>query len=242
MAFPSEGFESTQTISPAQQMAMSRFVTRTYGWMFLGLLLTAFISYAIASSETAVTWLMQNRWAFYGAIIAEFAVVIALTAAARRLSAFAATLGFVFYAALNGVVFSAIFLVYTMSSIANVFFIAAAMFGGLALFGAVTKKDLTALGTFVGMGLWGLILLGLVNMFVGSQSLNFGLGLAGVLIFAGLTAYDSQKIRMMAYQSAGDGARGGEAEKGAIFGALMMYLNFINLFLSLLRVMGSRRG
>ncbi len=241
MAFPGKGFETAPAISPTEQIAMSRFVTRTYGWMFLGLALTAFISYAIASSESAVTWLMQNRWAFYGAIIAEFAVVIALTAAAQRLSAMAATLGFLFYSALNGVTFSAIFLVYTMSSIANVFFIAAAMFGGLALFGAVTKKDLTGLGTFVGMGLWGLILLGLVNMFVGSQSLNFGLGLGGVLIFSGLTAYDSQKIRMMAYQSVASGGGGGAAEKGAVFGALMMYLNFINLFLSLLRIMGSRR-
>lgn len=242
MAFETEGFESTQTISPAQQMAMSRFVTRTYGWMFVGLALTALISYSIATSESAVAWLVQNPWAFYSAIAVEFIVVIALTAAAQRLSAMTATLGFLFYSALNGVTFSAIFLVYTMSSIANVFFVASAMFGGLALFGAVTKKDLTGLGTFVGMGLWGLILLGLVNMFVGSQSLNFGLGLGGVLIFSGLTAYDSQKIRMMAYQSVASGGGGGEAEKGAVFGALMMYLNFINLFLSLLRVMGSRRN
>lgn len=240
MAFQNQSYESTPTISPTEQIAMSRFVTRTYGWMFLGLALTAFISYAIASSESAMTWLMQNRWAFYGAMIAEFAVVIALTAAAQRLSAFAATLGFVFYAALNGVVFSTIFMAYAMGSIANVFLITSAMFGGLALFGAVTKKDLTGLGTFVGMGLWGLILLGLVNMFVGSASLNFGLGLAGVLVFAGLTAYDSQKIRVMAYQSVTSGGSG-EAEKGAIFGALMLYLDFINLFLSLLRVMGSRR-
>ena len=235
------GYGQTVAISPNQQLAMSRFVTRTYSWMFLGLALTGIISYAISTSEAAVQTILMNRWMFIGVIIAELAVVMYLTMAYNRLSATTATLGFLLYSALNGVTFAVVFLVYTMSSVGQVFMITAGMFGGLALFGTVTKKDLTGVGTFVGMGLWGLILLSLANMFFRSESLNLGLGVAGVLIFSGLTAYDAQRIRGMAYQAASGGSSN-EADKGAIFGALMLYLNFINLFWSLLRLFGERRN
>ncbi|MEW6058369.1 MAG: Bax inhibitor-1/YccA family protein [Bdellovibrionota bacterium] len=235
------GYGRTVVISPSQQLAMSRFVTRTYGWMFLGLLLTGAVSFMIASSEVAVQTIIMNRWVFIGAIVLELAVVMGLTFAYQRLSPAMATLGFLFYSALNGVTFATVFLAYTMNSVAHVFFITAGMFGGLALFGSVTKKDLTGLGTFVGMGLWGLILIGLANMFIQSQSLSLGLAVGGVLIFSGLTAYDAQKIRSMAYHYATDGGVTGEADKGAVFGALTLYLNFINLFLSLLRLFGERK-
>lgn len=234
--------QTISVLSPNQQIAVSRFVTKTYGWMTLGLLLTGLVSFYIANSEAAVTYIFGNSWIFTMAIVAEFAVVLGLTFALPRISATTATLGFLFYSLLNGVTFSAIFLIYTMNSIAQVFFVTSAMFGGLAIYGTVTKKDLTGIGSFVGMGLWGLILVGLVNMFVRSESLSLGLSAAGVIIFSGLAAYDAQRIRAMALQSVTSGGAKQEAQKGAIIGALMLYLDFINLFLSLLRLFGSRRS
>ena len=237
-------FDRGQTlyIDASQQMAMSRFITRTYGWMFVGLLVTAFVSYNLAASEAFTNFILQNRGMFMITVLAEFGLVMALTAFFKRLSTTTATLGFLAYSALNGVTLSVIFMAYAMGTISQVFFITAGMFGGLALFGTVTRKDLSGVGSFVGMGLWGLILVGFANMFIKSESLNMGLGLAGVLIFSGLTAYHAQKIRAMAYQATSSGSLGSsEADKGAIFGALMLYLNFINLFLSLLRLFGGRR-
>lgn len=232
--------DTVRVVSPTQQLAVSRFVSRTYGWMFLGLMVTGLVAYMLASSEAAIQTIFQNSWMMMGVIIAQLAVVMGLTFAYQRLSAAAATAGFLLYSALTGVTFAVVFLLYTMSSIGSVFMITAGMFGGLALFGTVTKKDLTGIGAFVGMGLWGLILIGLVNMFVQSNSLSLGLAAASVLIFAGLTAYDAQRIRALAYQYALNGDRS-EGDKGAIFGALMLYLNFINLFWSLLRLFGERR-
>lgn len=234
-------YDDSIALSPNQQLAISSFITRTYGWMFLGLALTGVVSYLVASNEAAVQMFLVNRWMFFGVIIAELALVVGLTMAYNKISAATATLGFLLYAGLNGVTFALVFLLYTGSSVAQVFMITAGMFGGLALFGSVTKKDLTGVGTFVGMGLWGLILIGLANMFIRSESLNLGLAVAGVFIFAGLTAYDAQRIRAMAYQSASGQNHRGEADKSAIFGALMLYLNFINLFWSLLRLFGERR-
>jgi uncharacterized protein len=237
-------FDRGQTlyVDASQQMAMSRFITRTYGWMFVGLLVTAFVSYNLAASESFTNFILQNRGMFMITVLAEFGLVMALTAFFKRLSTTTATLGFLAYSALNGVTLSVIFMAYAMGTISQVFFITAGMFGGLALFGTVTRKDLSGVGSFVGMGLWGLILLGFANMFIKSESLNMGLGLAGVLVFSGLTAYHAQKIRAMAYQATSSGSLGSsEADKGAIFGALMLYLNFINLFLSLLRLFGGRR-
>lgn len=234
-------YGQTITVSPTQQLAMSRYVSRTYGWMFLGLLVTGLVSYLVASSEAAINAIIRNQWMFFGVVIAQLGIVMSLSMAYQRLTAAMATLGFLAYSALTGLTFSVIFLVYTMSSIGSVFMITAGMFGGLALFGTVTKKDLTGLGAFVGMGLWGLILVGLANMFIQSESLSLGLSVVSVLVFAGLTAYDAQKIRAMAYQAATSG-NANEGDKSAVFGALMLYLNFINLFWALLRLFGDRRS
>lgn len=234
------GWGQSISVSPTQQLAMSRFVSKTYGWMFVGLMLSGIVGYLITSSEAALTYIATHPGMMMFVVLAQLGVVMGLTFAFQRMSAAAATLAFLGYAALTGVTFAMVFLVYTASSIGQVFMITAGMFGGLALFGTVTKKNLTGIGTFVGMGLWGLILLSLVNMFVRSESLNLGLAAAGVLVFAGLTAYDAQRIRSMAYAHATGGNRE-EADKGAIFGALMLYLNFINLFFSLLRLFGNRR-
>ncbi len=224
----------------SQQLLISKFISKTYGWMMVGLLITGLTSFYVVQSESLMNMILGNKFAFYGILIAELITVMALSAMAQKLTASMLTLGFLFYSFLNGLTFSFIFLVYTASSITNIFFLTSAMFGGLALFGLFSKRDLGPIGTFVGMGLWGMIILSLINIFVGSEHLSLGISLAGVFIFSGLTAYESQKIKMMAMVSAQDGQTE-FAEKGAIFGALTMYLNFINLFLSLLRLMGSRR-
>jgi FtsH-binding integral membrane protein len=177
---------------------------------------------------------------FYGVLFGELAVVFGLSAAHNRLSAATATLGFLFYAMLNGVTFSVIFLSYQVGSIGQVFLLTAGMFGGLAVFGSVTKKNLSGVGTFMLMGLFGIIILSLVNIFTKSDSLNFAISFAAIIIFSGLTAYDAQKIKTMAL-GFGDGISEDE-RKGAVFGALALYLDFINLFLSLLRIFGRRRN
>lgn len=235
-------YDRSSVRAPSQQLAVSRFVNRTYGWMFLGLMITGLVSLWVASSEAAIQLIFGNRFVFYGILLGELGLVMGLSAAYQRLTANGALMGFLAYSALSGVTFSSIFLVYTYSSIGHVFLIAAGMFGGLALFGTVTKKDLTGLGAFVGMGVWGLILVGLVNIFVQSESLSLGISAAGVLIFSGLTAYDAQRVRSLAYQYAYEGSSSRNEEgKGAVFAALTLYLNFINLFLSLLRLFGNRR-
>ncbi len=225
----------------SQQLVISRFVSRTYGWMFIGLLVTGLISLEIAGSANALQFIFGNKIVFYLLMFAEIGLVLALTAWMPRLSASAAMLGFLGYSALNGVTLSIIFLTYSMNSIGQVFLISAGMFGGLAFFGTVTRKDLTGMGSFVGMGVWGLILVGLVNLWIQSDALSMGMAVVGVLVFSGLTAYNAQQIRALACQYAGSGSEQNQA-KGAIFGALTLYLNFINLFLSLLRLFGSRRN
>ena len=235
------GYEEAPTqVSPTQQMAMSRFVSRTYGWMFIGLLLTGIVASMIASSESAMAMVASSPGIMMVLVIAQLGIVMGLSMAYQKLSAATATLGFLAYSALTGVTFSVIFLIYTASSIGQVFMITAGMFGGLALYGTVTKKDLTGIGTFVGMGLWGLILVGVVNMFVRSEALSMGLSAIAVVVFSGLTAYDAQRIRAMAYASTLGGSTQ-DGDKSAIMGALMLYLNFINLFWALLRLFGNRR-
>lgn len=225
-------------------LSESRFVSRTYGWMFIGLIVTALASLAVVSSEQAAQFLLGNRVLFYGAMIAEFGLVIGLSAGIKRISAAGATLLFLLYSALNGFTLSMIFFAYSLPSIGTAFLLCAGMFGGMSVFGSITKRNLSRVGTFFVMGLWGLVLVSLVNIFVVSEALNFGLGVIGIVIFAGLAAFDAQKIRALAREySAPTGTltADGMGEKGAIFGALMLYLDFINLFLSLLRVFGRRR-
>jgi FtsH-binding integral membrane protein len=182
--------------------------------------------------------LYSNQAILWGLLIAEFALVFGITAAINKLSLTTATLLFVLYSVINGATLSSIFLVYTTSSIASVFFITAGTFAAMALFGYTTKKDLTALGPILLMGLLGIIIASVVNMFVDSSGLNLIVSYLGVLIFVGLTAYDSQKIKQMMLQApdAGEGM-----QKLALLGALSLYLDFINLFLYLLRIIGSNR-
>lgn len=222
----------------ALSLAFPALMRKVYVWMSLALIITGITAYGVASSPGLITAFYTNRMLMWGVVIAEFALVFALSAAINRLSLSVATLLFVVYSVLNGVMFSSIFLVYTMSSVANVFFITAGTFAAMAAYGYFTKSDLTTLGKYLLMALIGLVIATVVNIFVGSSMLSLVISYAGVLIFVGLTAYDSQKIKqMLAQQVDADET----AQKVALLGALTLYLDFINLFLYLLRLLGNRR-
>ena len=211
---------------------------KVYLWMTLALVITGFTAYYVATSETLITALVTNQALFWGLAIGELALVIGLTAAINRLSLTTATLMFVLYSVINGATMSFIFLLYTASSITSVFFITAGTFAVMALFGYFTKTDLTSMGKMLMMALIGIIIATIVNIFTKSQGLAIILNYLGVLVFVGLTAYDSQKIKQM-LQMAPDAGEG--AQKLALLGALSLYLDFINLFLYMLRIFGSRR-
>ena len=211
---------------------------KVYVWMTLALLLTGVTAYGVATSPGIMMALATNKILFFGLIIAEFALVLGVSGAINRLSIATATLMFVAYSVINGARLSFIFLAYTMESVTSVFFITAATFAVMAVFGYTTKKDLTSIGRMLFMALIGIIIATLVNMFIGSSGLNMIISYVGVLIFIGLTAYDSQKIKEMLAMS---GATGAAGQKLAPLGALTLYLDFINLFIYLLRIFGQKR-
>lgn len=215
------------------QESQRAFMSRVYGWMFTGLLVTGVVALLTASSQQAVMMVAQFRWVF---LIAQLGMVFALAGLAPRLSAPVAGALFLVYSVLTGLTFSVLFYVYTQGSIANAFLMAAGSFGAMSVFGTVTKKNLSGWGTFLFMGLVGIVIASIVQIFVQNSMLNFVLGCAGVLVFAGLTAYDTQRLREM---HAATGYR--SATTASINGALVLYLDFINLFISLLRLFGDRR-
>jgi len=205
--------------------------------MSVGLGITGLVALLMVSSPAALALVFGNKLVFYGLLIAELLVVVAFAPVAARVSASAAALMFFAYAALSGVTFSAIFLLYTAGSIGSTFVVTGGMFAGLSVYGAVTKRDLTSLGSFCIMGLWGLILGSIVNIFLGSPMLYWLTTFAGVIVFTGLTVYDTAKLKALGSQ-----VEAGEAQtKLALQGALILYLDFINLFLLLLRIFGNRR-
>lgn len=219
-------------------LAFPALMRKVYVWMTLALVITGITAYGVASSPNIMMWLVQKPAILWGLIIAELALVLTVSAAINRLSLTTATLLFVLYSVLNGATLSLIFMVYTLTSIASVFFITAGTFGVMAAYGYFTKRDLTSLGKLLLMALIGLIIASVVNIFfVKSSGFDLIVSYIGVLIFVGLTAYDTQKIKqMLALQTdMGEGA-----QKIALMGALSLYLDFINLFLHLLRIFGSR--
>ena len=216
------------------------YVRSVYNWMCIGLALTGFIALYVSSSETMMRLVFGNRILFFVLIIAELAIVFSIGGMVNRMSAGTATALFVIYSALNGVTLSFIFLVYTKASIVSTFFICSATFLACSIYGWTTKKDLTSLGGFLVMGLIGIIIASLVNMFIHSSAMSKIISYIGVIVFVGLTAYDTQKIKNMALTQPA-GVDGAVVRKGAILGALSLYLDFINLFLMLLRIMGSGR-
>ncbi len=219
----------------AHQELISGVMAKVYWWMALGLGLTGLTAMAVASSPTATRFILGQPFVFYGLVIGELVLVWGLSASLQRLSPTVAGAGFLLYAFVNGLTLAIVFLVYTRTSIASTFLVTGATFGSMAVYGTVTKRDLSGMGSFLFMGLIGLIIAMVVNIFLHSSMLYWLITFAGIGIFVGLTAYDTQKIRRMA----ASGAFGGE--KLAIFGALRLYLDFINLFLMLLRLLGDRR-
>ena len=217
--------------------AFPALMRKVYVWMTLALVLTGVTAYGVATSPGVMMALLSNQVLVWGLIIAEFALVIGITAAINKLSLTTATLMFVLYSVINGAVLSSIFLIYTMSSIASVFFITAGTFAVMAFIGYTTKTDLTSMGKILFMALIGIIIATIVNIFLKSSGLEMIVSYLGVLIFVGLTAYDSQKIKNM-LKMAPDAGEG--AQKLALLGALTLYLDFINLFIYLLRIFGRR--
>ena len=214
------------------------FFQKVYLWMMVGLAMTALASAFMLSSQTAQQLIFGNKMVFYGLIIAELGMVIAISAAINRMSATTATLMFVAYSALNGITFAAIFMIYTSGSIVSTFLVTAGTFGAMSLYGYVTKKDLTGFGSFLFMGLIGIVIASVVNIFLHSEMIYWITTYIGVFVFVGLTAYDTQKIKQIGQAGF---ANGDDQQKAAILGALRLYLDFINLFLMLLRIMGNRR-
>jgi FtsH-binding integral membrane protein len=206
----------------------------SYRWMAGGLGVTGVVAMLVASSPAALDIILGNRLVFYVLLFAQLGLVFAFNSVAVRASTAAVAAMFFAYAALTGTTLSVIFLVYTASSIASVFFVTAGAFAGLSVVGLVTKRDLSAVGRFAIFALIGLILASLVNIFVASSGFNFLISIAGVLIFAALTAYDTQKLKQLF-------ASGEVHANMPLVGALMLYLDFINMFLFLLRLFGSRR-
>lgn len=219
-------------------LAFPALMRKVYLWMTLALVITGFTAFGIASNPGIAYAIVTNRLLFWGLIIAEFGLVIGISGAINKLSAVTATLLFVLYSIVNGATLSVIFMAYTMSSIASVFFITAGLFGVMAFIGYTTKTDLTSMGKILFMALIGIILATIVNLFVGSSMLNMIVSYVGVVIFTGLTAYDSQKIKNMLYNA--DSMDEG-MQKIALLGSLTLYLDFINLFLMLLRIFGGNR-
>lgn len=226
------------TIAQARQEASTIFLAKVFNWMAIGLGMTGVVAYATAYSGLAQV-LMAGPL-FFVLIIAELGLVFYLSARIDKIQAGTATGLFVGYSVLNGLTLSMIFLAYTSASIAGTFFITAGMFGAMAIYGLVTKRDLSGLGSFMFMGLVGIIIASIVNIFLQSSSLYWVISMIGVLVFTGLTAYDVQKIKRMGEE--GIMSQGEVAiRKGSIMGALALYLDFINLFLMLLRFFGAAR-
>ncbi len=218
----------------AQSAAATAFMWGVYRWMAAGLLVTGLTAWYVASSQAAIDVIFGNPMVFFGLIIAQLVLVVAFTPVAVRASSGTAAAMFIGYSALMGVTLSSIFLRYTETSIGQVFFVTAGSFAGLALYGARTKRDLTAVGRFMMIGLIGIILASLVNFFLKSPAVYWVSTYAGVLVFAGLTAYETQRLRQLYLAGGGGGNL-------ALRGALIMYLDFVNLFLMLLRLFGNER-
>jgi FtsH-binding integral membrane protein len=216
------------------------FVRSVYNWMCVGLALTGFVALYVASNETVLQIIFGNRLVFFGLIIAELALVFSISGMVHRMSASTATALFIIYAALNGATLSFIFIVYAQASIVSTFFVCSGTFLACSIYGWKTQKDLTSWGGFLTMGLMGIIIASLVNMFIRSSAMGMIVSYIGVILFVGLTAYDTQKLRNMAVSQPA-GLDGAVIRKGAILGALSLYLDFINLFLMLLRIFGQSR-
>lgn len=232
--------EMNQLAKPyAAKAAQITLFRSVYVWMTLALVITAFVAMYVAKSYTLLAAIAQNSLFFWGLLIAEIGVVWYLSARISSISFTKATVLFILYSILNGVTLSFIFAIYTAASIASTFFITAGTFAVMAIFGYVTKKDLSKIGNICIMALIGIIIASLVNLFLKSAMMDVVISYIGVLLFVGLTAYDTQKIKRLL--SADDMEVNETTQKIALLGAMTLYLDFINLFLYLLRLLGDRK-
>jgi FtsH-binding integral membrane protein len=216
----------------------SRFLSKVYAWMAGGLAITALAAWVTLSTPAILQVVFGNRLVFFGLILAELGLVVWLSGMVGKMSASTASAVFVAYSALNGLTLSAVFLAYTSGSIASTFVVTAGTFGAMSLYGVTTKRSLDGLGSFAFMGLIGVVIAGVVNIFLASSMLEFVISCVGVIVFVGLTAYDTQKLKAMGSVLEADSEEG---RKAAVRGALSLYLDFVNLFLMLLRLFGRRR-
>jgi uncharacterized protein len=218
---------------------VTSFLRSVYGWMCAGLAITALVAWFIASSPTLVMTLVRTPFLAIGLMVVQFGLVGVLSFRVHKMAPATAASLFIAYSALTGVTISFVLLAYTLESVASTFAVSAGMFGAMAIYGTVTKRSLAGWGQFLFMGLIGVVIASVVGMFWQSDGLQFILGFCGVIVFTGLTAYDAQRLKAMAL--AIPGATGSGTSSYAVVGALSLYLNFINLFLMLLRFTGDRR-
>lgn len=229
----------TLTGTTASRAAQASLMRSVYVWMTLALVITGLTAMYVAKSMTLIQLMMENSLFFWGLLLAEVGVVVYLTARIHRMAFSTATVLFILYSLLNGVTLSVLFLVYTLSSIATTFFVTAGTFGAMALVGYVTRRDLSRIGSLCIMGVIGLIIASVVNLFLHNSMMDLVISCAGVLIFVGLTAYDAQKIKRLLMT---EGMEVNETtQKIALLGAMTLYLDFINLFIYLLRLLGDRK-
>jgi uncharacterized protein len=215
---------------------VATFLRAVYGWMFLGLAVTAAVAWYVASTPAVLSAIAGNKLLFWTILLAPLGLVLFLSARVAKLAPATAATLFLVYSGLTGVLFAFVLLAYTGQSVANVFLVTSGMFGGLALYGTVTKRDLSGVGQFAMMGLIGVVIASIVSIFWQNDLFQFVLSVCGVVVFTGLTAWDANRLRAMALQLP-DGRTGSYA----VLGALTLYLDFINLFLFLLRLFGRRR-
>ena len=219
---------------------VNSFILNVYHWMTIGLAITGLLAYTVATNEALLQIIFGNRLVFFALIFAELGFVFYLSARIGKISAGAATTLFLAYAALNGATLASLFILYSRASIFSTFFICSATFGSCSIYGTITKRDLTSVGNFMMMGLFGIIIASVVNIFMHNSAMERIISYIGVFVFIGLTAFDAQKIKNMALTQPAD-LDDGTIRKGAIMGALALYLDFINMFIFLLRILGNRR-
>ena len=232
-----KSYDNGQTLSQSSVFAV--LMRNVYIWMTCGLLMTALTAMVIAKNENW-TYAIATSGLYWGLFIAELALVFFISARIHKLSFTTAGLMFAAYAIINGATLSIISLIYTAESIAQAFFVSAGTFGAMSLTGFFIKKDLSGVGRVLIMALWGLIIATVVNLFLRNSFMASVLNYAGVIIFVGLTAYDTQKIKVMLQQSEANGVND-DTNKLALMGSLALYLDFINLFLYILRIFGNRK-
>ena len=228
--------EATFRTPYAAEERVTAFLRSVYGWMFAGLGITAIVAYMVAQSPALMIAIASNPFSRWGLLLAQLGLVIFLSARVEKIAPGTAALLFIVYSALTGVTFSFILLAYTRESIATTFLVCAGMFGALAVYGTTTSRSLAGWGQFLFMGLIGVVLASIVGIFWQNDAFQFVLSFIGVIVFTGLTAYDAQRLKGMALSTPA-----GQLGSYAIVGALALYLDFINLFLMLLRLLGSRR-